>query len=440
MVSKKSAATIAIVMYALAAKVHAGQVDQMLNFQARLTNDQGAALVGSHTIDFFIYGQETGGAIIGSILNAAVNIPAGANGVVSLPIGPVQEAWFNDAPRFMGLTIDDNDDNPLGNELAPRLRMTVVPFALRALNVPTSAAIDVQSANIAGPLTISGNLGIGSPNPTYNLEVLRPDGQPSIVLGRTQDPGTGTAGYFRMTGEDGFLQFMTSQDKQSWAEVMRMTKDQEVEIIRLDATAKLIMGRSQDSTAGYVRMLAEDGWLSFQTSQDKTSWNDVLKVENDGRTATVDVLRITGGSDLAEPFDVVADGTLSAIPGMVMVIDSVHIGQLAISSNAYDRKVAGILSGANGLEPGMVMRADDQPLAHGDHNLALTGRVWCWCDASDVTGGGPIEPGDLLTTSSTPGHAMKAIDHARASGATVGKAMSRLASGRGMVLVLVNLQ
>jgi hypothetical protein len=53
---------------------------------------------------------------------------------------------------------------------------------------------------------------------------------------------------------------------------------------------------------------------------------------------------------------------------------------------------------------------------------------------------GAIEPGDLLTTSTLPGHAMKVIDPARAQGAIIGKAMTALAAGKGMVLVLVSLQ
>jgi hypothetical protein len=52
----------------------------------------------------------------------------------------------------------------------------------------------------------------------------------------------------------------------------------------------------------------------------------------------------------------------------------------------------------------------------------------------------PIKPGDLLTTSDTPGHAMRVADHARAQGAVIGKAMSVLKEGKGMVLVLVTLQ
>jgi hypothetical protein len=82
------------------------------------------------------------------------------------------------------------------------------------------------------------------------------------------------------------------------------------------------------------------------------------------------------------------------------------------------------------------MRAEGQEHADGAQNVALTGRVWCWCDASF----GAIEPGDRLTTSATAGHAMKAEDRNRADGAVIGKAMTRLEEGRGLVLVLVQPQ
>jgi hypothetical protein len=68
--------------------------------------------------------------------------------------------------------------------------------------------------------------------------------------------------------------------------------------------------------------------------------------------------------------------------------------------------------------------------------VALSGRVYCLADASH----GPIEPGDLLTTSDNPGHAMKATDPDRSHGAVIGKAMTPLAEDQGLILVLVNLQ
>ena len=147
----------------------------------------------------------------------------------------------------------------------------------------------------------------------------------------------------------------------------------------------------------------------------------------------VSVLEIIGGSDLAEPFEVA--GAESIEPGIVVAIDPEHPGQLRIADKAYDRKVAGIVSGANGINPGMIM-SQEETVADGSLLVALTGRVYAWADASN----GPIEPGDLLTTSETPGHAMKVTDYSKAHGAILGKAMSSLDQGRGLVLVLVTLQ
>jgi hypothetical protein len=117
-----------------------------------------------------------------------------------------------------------------------------------------------------------------------------------------------------------------------------------------------------------------------------------------------------------------------------VVIDEEHAGKLKLSTRAYDTQVAGIVSGANGIEPGISLY--QQGALEGGHNVALSGRVYVLADAA----GGAIKPGDLLTTSGTPGHAMKVADHGKAQGAILGKAMSPLKEGKGMVLVLVSLQ
>ncbi len=149
---------------------------------------------------------------------------------------------------------------------------------------------------------------------------------------------------------------------------------------------------------------------------------------------TTPILEITGGSDLSEQFDVTtASGEVE--PGMVVCIDPNHPGKLLLSTEAYDHKVAGIISGAGGIKPGMLM-GQSGTLADGDRPVALTGRVWTWCDASS----GAIEPGDLLTTSGVLGHAMKVTDGSKAHGAVLGKAMTALESGHDLVLVLVSLQ
>lgn len=152
-----------------------------------------------------------------------------------------------------------------------------------------------------------------------------------------------------------------------------------------------------------------------------------------GRTRTGE-LEITGGSDLAEPFDITAP-SVPVLPGMVVSIDPQRAGQLQLATQAYDRRVAGIISGAGGIQPGLVM-GQQGSVADGAFPVALTGRVYCLVDATY----GAVEPGDLLTTSDTPGHAMKARNTAQAQGAILGKAMTALPEGQGLVLVLVSLQ
>jgi len=146
--------------------------------------------------------------------------------------------------------------------------------------------------------------------------------------------------------------------------------------------------------------------------------------------ARVSVLEITGGSDLAEHFEV----SERAKPGMVVAIDPQNAGKLTIARGAYNRRAAGVISGAKNLSTGLVL--PDAAGAKKSAPVALSGRVWVYCDAA----GHSIQPGDLLTTSNTPGHAMKVTNYPRAQGAIIGKAMTGLKSGRGLVLVLVSLE
>ncbi|MFM9958971.1 MAG: hypothetical protein ACKVZJ_12940 [Phycisphaerales bacterium] len=158
-----------------------------------------------------------------------------------------------------------------------------------------------------------------------------------------------------------------------------------------------------------------------------------------GRIKT-NVLEILGGADIAEPFDVsdCASADEHAVkPGMLVSIDPSKPGALRLATAAYDRTVAGVISGAGGVNTGMVLRQEGTDMADGAHPVAMTGRVWAYADADAA---GAIQPGDMLTTSDVPGHAMKAADASRSNGAVIGKAMTGLEKGRGLVMVLVNLQ
>jgi hypothetical protein len=144
------------------------------------------------------------------------------------------------------------------------------------------------------------------------------------------------------------------------------------------------------------------------------------------------VLTITGGADVAEPFPTRAVDALE--PGEVLIIDEDHPGHLKRSERGYDTRVAGIVSGAGGVKPGLTLRQHE--VMEGSTQVALTGRVYVKADCSH----GRIKPGDLLTTSLQPGHAARASDSQRSTGAVIGKAMTALDQGEGLVLVLVSLQ
>jgi hypothetical protein len=189
-----------------------------------------------------------------------------------------------------------------------------------------------------------------------------------------------------------------------------------------------------DDNAGYarVRIQGVGGDMVFEPESflNGSDGNAYAKLFNSGNFS-VKTLTIRGGADLAEPFELSA---ADIVKGSVLIIDEENPGKLKLSSHAYDTRVAGIVSGANGVNPGISLHQNG--VLEGGQNVALSGRLYVLADTTN----GAIKPGDLLTTSDTPGHAMKASDHTKAQGAILGKAMSALKDGKGMVLVLVSLQ
>jgi hypothetical protein len=134
-------------------------------------------------------------------------------------------------------------------------------------------------------------------------------------------------------------------------------------------------------------------------------------------------------ADLAEDFDICSGQQVE--PGTVMVL--VEDGTLQPSQCEYDKRVAGVVSGAGGYKPALTM---DKQQSEGRLPVALMGKVYCQVDADHA----PVEIGDLLTTAAIPGHAMKATDPSKAFGAVIGKALRPLRRGRGLIPILAALQ
>jgi hypothetical protein len=125
--------------------------------------------------------------------------------------------------------------------------------------------------------------------------------------------------------------------------------------------------------------------------------------------------------------------------GVVSYVGNIEAGDLIVinkngyyerSTRSYDPLVVGVESGDRGrfwLKAGSLEREE------GQRQVAIMGHILVNVSAEN----GPIRPGDSLTTSSLPGHAMKATE----PGSIVGKALKSFDGSQGatgMIEALVN--
>lgn len=449
---------------------------------------------GNFDFEFKLFDALNGGAQQGATLQQ-LNVPV-TNGSFSAILDFGANA-FPGAARFLELSV-----RPAGGgaftTLAPRQQITATPYAIRSTNA--SAADGLSAAcvgcvtgdqiqgggayiqnttsqqaganfNISGDGTVGGTLStpkinIGNVSTSSSkLTIEGTDGlqlfgvQPTITMKDTG--GLPFTNYIKVVS--GSVQFNTAQSFPPGPPVTAMTiapgglvgigttaPQTDLHIVGLSTTEARITSPGNnailalDSTIGGTnRVWTLENGIGGNAGRfaiyDRTAGKERLSIGPNSGLVMVQALGIMGGADFSENFDVAAfdsGKTVTTVePGMVVSIDPATPGKLTLSTQAYDRRVAGIISGAGGVKTGMIM-SQEGTLAHGSHPVALSGRVYCLVDASY----GPVEPGDLLTTSDTTGYAMKAADPTKAQGAILGKAMTGLQSGKGLVLVLVTLQ
>ncbi len=378
-------------------------VPYLLNYQGILADATGQPLEGTHSLIFTVYRDSLSTTpVVWTETHAGVLVHQGLFNVILGRFTPITDTVFS-SPRWLAVRVDGDA------EMQPRMRFTGTAYALRAA-VADSA---VHAAGVGTPdgdwtisgtnmySGVSGNVGIGTTAPGRKLQV-------------GNNTTLNAEGMIRLGSHSG-----TQGSNRLW----------DIGVPETDGDSSqegysFVIDDTQAGTGPEFMVKFGTGNVGIGTLTPLTKLHVV-------GTARVSVLQITGGADLAESFP--AGGGIE--PGMVVAIDPDRPGRLCLASGAYDRRVAGVVSGANGLDAGAVLGAG----APGDEDelpLALSGRAWVRCDASH----GPIAPGDLLTTSAAPGHAAKVVDHARAQGAVIGKAMTRLESGSGLVLVLISLQ
>lgn len=251
-------------------------------------------------------------------------------------------------------------------------------------------ASSVKSAGIRG----SSNEGRGIEGWAINSEgVVGISTNGSGVWGQTEGTGAGVLGTSK--SGNGVLGITTSNGHSGVAGVSD------------SGVGNGVYGRSQQGHAGFF-----EG--SVWVSKKLTVGDDI----------------VLSNADCAEDFDIA--GLAKVEPGTVMVINSE--GTLQESDRAYDKRVAGVISGAGNYKPGIVL--DKQESSNNRMPIALLGKVYCKVDAQY----GAIEVGDLLTTSPTLGHGMKADNPLKAFGAVIGKALRPLDEGQGLIPILIALQ
>lgn len=134
-----------------------------------------------------------------------------------------------------------------------------------------------------------------------------------------------------------------------------------------------------------------------------------------------------GGADVAELIPHVGR---MPVAGDVVMIDVDNPMHYRVADEANSTAVAGVIA----TKPGVLMNAGVEDAGDAPA-LALVGRV----PVKVTDEAGSIRVGDLLVSSSTPGHAMKAPNHP-APGTIVGKALQPHGSGSGTVEMLVMLR
>ena len=215
----------------------------------------------------------------------------------------------------------------------------------------------------------------------------------------------GNEGDLRIRGDDGEFTFHLDGGRQLF--VVRDAAGRDV--LKFDGTHALLEIGAQGN----------EGDLFIRDDAGRIS------IRMDGNSGDI----VLSNADCAEEFDTSAADPVE--PGTVMVLDDV--GGVCVATRAYDRRVAGIVAGAGDRRPGIVLgRREGVP---SRIPVAVAGTTFCKVDASS----GPVDVGDLLTSSGNAGHAMRAADPLRAAGAVIGKALRPLDGGTGLLPVLVAL-
>lgn len=432
----------------------AANLSTAFSFQGQVADENGTPVEGNCDFRFRLYDAPTGGMQVGEVLSPTHPV-AGGLFAVQLDFGAV--AFRGDA-RWLEIAVRCPAGTGNYEVLPMRHELSAVPYALGLRPGTRVEGAVPAGANFEAGLRVT-NSSANYPIALFGLATAT-SGPAIGVAGNNRSPnGFGVFGYSSPEGTavrgEAFGGAGVYGSSVDWLGVYGFSQNSHgvwgespngSGVVGKSTKWRGISGESVDEHGIFGKSVKGAGVVGHSESSGNPgvfarnlgSGPGIYATSQSGPAAVfagttrTNVLQITGGSDLAERFQV--SDNLIPEPGTVMVIDAHNPGHLVPSNTAYDRKVAGVVSGAGDVETGLVLHQEG--VLEGDTVVAIAGRVYVKAEALT----GPITPGDLLTTSDLPGHAMAVTDYERAYGAVIGKAMTGLESGTGLVLVLVNLQ
>ena len=356
----------------------------------------------------------------------------------------------------------------------------ILLVVLLAITLPAAAQWTPSGNNAI--LTATGDVGVGTASPTYKMHVFVGTNGDGVGIGGVQSPGLALIA--DPTSSDdrnwGFFSNHTTHGDLVWLRSANSTADPYAGSILMALQSNGNLGLSLGSNVPAYRLhvnagangdgLAVSGvqspgvrLLGNASHTDQRNWGIFTNFATNGdlvvshsHTNSGDpyaastpgiAMSLQKNGDMHVAGNISAGGTIFAkfqdvaecVPtpdaglraGTVVVVRGGAVNEVIASSNAYDTRVAGVISDQPGL---LLGEAHASSIA-----VATMGRV-------KVLVEGPVEAGDLLVTSGTPGMAMRSVPvevggvKMHRPGTIIGKALEPLANGRGEILVLLSMQ
>lgn len=402
-------------------------VGTAFTYQGRLT-DGGNPANGEYDLRFRLYDAATSGTQVGSTTGQENTLVTDGLFTVELDFG---SGIFTGEALYLEIGVRPGDSGGVFTALSPRQLLTPVPYALSLR--PGAQVISEE---------YGGDAVYGENTATSGTGMI---GKASATSGNT----FGVRGVNNSSGGTGVYGWAGSSTSGT------------------DGRPYGVMGYSNSGHGVYGVTLGDWNWISgvygeanMDHANGVTGWNTVGGPGVYAWSETGTGIIAKSGGNIFRGYDidpsenlrfnvtnagnVYADGTYSSPasdfaemlpavdglePGDVLVVGP--DGQLLRSSSSHDTSVVGVYS----TQPGFIGGSDEEMENPGDVPLAIVGVVPVKASAEN----GPIAPGDLLITSSTPGHAMRAGSNP-AVGTVIGKALESLEEGTGVIQMLVTLQ